>query len=361
MSPRLLTVASVALALSLAGCSSSEQSPGFTSSGDASADAGPVATDAGIVWPDADPHPDAAPGPHPGFEGGAPEGGAFTCSGKAGKSGERTISLQSGGLLRTSIVHVPDSYDATHATMLVLNFHGFSSAGWQEALLSRMSGAADQRGFIVAYPEGVATSWNAGDCCGTAWTDSVDDIAFTKALLDKLESDYCIDPKRVYATGMSNGGFFSHRVGCELADRFAAIAPVAGVLGLPASQCKPSRPLPIIDFHGTSDPLVPYDGGTPILPTLGAGLVFTSVADTMRFWQLNNGCSGDTKTIYQHGDATCVEWPDCQARATTVLCTIDAGGHTWPGGLPVPPLGKTSSDLDATSTMLDFFQAHPLP
>jgi polyhydroxybutyrate depolymerase len=361
MSPRWLTAASVALALSLAGCGSSEQSPGFTSTGDASADAGPVATDAGIVWPDADPYPDAAPGPHPGFEGGAQEAGAFTCSGKTGKPGERTISLQSGGLPRTSIVHVPDSYDPTHGSMLVLNFHGFSSAGWQEALLSRMSGAADQRGFIVAYPEGVATSWNAGDCCGTAWTDSVDDIAFTKALLDKLESDYCIDPKRVYATGMSNGGFFSHRVGCELADRFAAIAPVAGVLGLPASQCKPSRPLPIIDFHGTSDPLVPYDGGTPILPTLGAGLVFTSVADTMRFWQLNNGCSGDKKTIYQHGDATCVEWPDCQARATTVLCTIDGGGHTWPGGLPVPPLGKTSSDLDATSTMLDFFQAHPLP
>ncbi len=305
--------------------------------------------------------PDAGPGPHPGFEGGAPPPKPFTCSGKTGKSGERTLGLQSGGLLRTSIVHVPDSYDPTKGTMLVLNFHGFSSAGWQEALLTRMSSAADTRGFIVAYPEGVATSWNAGDCCGTAWTDSVDDIAFTKALLDKLESDYCIDPKRVYATGMSNGGFFSHRIGCELANRFAAIAPVAGVLGIPPDQCHPSRPLPIIDFHGTSDPLVPYDGGTPILPTLGAGLVFRSVAETMHFWQLNNGCSGSTKVIYKNGDATCREWPDCQGGANTIECTIDGGGHTWPGGLPVPPLGKTSTDIDATATMLDFFEAHPMP
>lgn len=360
MLPRLFVVGSVA-ALCAAGCGSKEEAPGFTTTGDASADSGPVASDGGIIWPDADLHPDAGPGPHPGFEGGVPEAGTtVTCSGKSGKSGEHTISLQAGGLTRTSIVHVPDSYDPTQGTMLVLNFHGFSSAGWQEALLSRMSGAADQRGFIVAYPEGVATSWNAGDCCGTAWTDSVDDIGFTKALLDRLEKDYCIDPKRVYATGMSNGGFFSHRVGCELADRFAAIAPVAGVLGFPDDKCHPSRPLPIIDFHGTSDPLVPYDGGTPILPTLGAGLVFRSVAETMHFWQLNNGCSGDKKVIYQNGDATCEEWPDCTGGANTVLCTIDGGGHTWPGGLPVPPLGKTSSDIDATATMLDFFQAHPM-
>ncbi len=360
---RLVTVAVLALAL-LPACGSSDEATGFKPVGGSDGAAGDAGLgDSGIDWPDAAPDAPYEAGPGPSFDSGAPDTAPplTSCGDKTGPKGERIISMTFDGLVRTAILHVPDSYDPTQGAMLVLNFHGFSSADWQEAILTHMTPESDKRGFILVYPSGVATSWNAGDCCGTAWTDSVDDVGFTNALLDKLEADYCIDPKRIYATGMSNGGFMSHRIGCELASRFAAIAPVAGVLGVDPATCKPGRPIPILDTHGTSDPLVPYGGGTPLIPQLGVGIVFRSVADTMTFWRTNNGCSANAQTIYQHGDATCVQYPDCAQGADTVLCTIDGGGHSWPGGLPVPPLGRTSTDIDTTSTMLDFFAAHPMP
>lgn len=341
-----------------AACGSSEESPGFETRGDASLES---SIEDAFSWPDSDPQPDAPSGPKPSFEAGAGDATApVSCTSKPGDKGSITISLTSGGRTRTSILHVPDKYDPTTGAMLVLNFHGFTSSGWQQALLTRMSQHSDQRGFIVAYPEGVAASWNAGDCCGTAWTDSVDDVAFVRALLDRIEQEWCIDTKRVFATGMSNGGFISHRLACEVSDRIAAVAPVAGVLGIPSEKCNPSRPVPVLQFHGTADPMVPYGGGTPLVPQLGVGLVFRSVAETLDHWRTRNGCSTFEKTFYQHGDTTCVEWPDCSGGVRTALCTIEGGGHTWPGGIPIPA-GKTSTDVDATATMLDFFEAHPMP
>lgn len=347
----------IALVCTLVACGSSEEPTGFRPLGDASSDGGEDA----FAWPDSDPRADSATGPKPSFDAGSPDAALpVTCSGKTGEKGSVTLTLDSGGRIRASLLHVPELYDPAAGTMLVLNFHGFTSAGWQQSLLTRMSQHSDQQGFIVAYPEGIAASWNAGDCCGTAWTDSVDDVGFVRDLLDEIEARYCIDPKRVYATGMSNGGFLSHRLACELSDRIAAIAPVAGVLGVPAETCAPPRPVPVLHFHGTSDPMVPYQGGTPIIPQLGVGIVFRSVADTMTHWRSANGCSGNEQTFYQNGDTTCVEWPDCALGSGTALCTIDGGGHTWPGGVPIPA-GKTSSDIDATATMLAFFAAHPLP
>jgi polyhydroxybutyrate depolymerase len=356
-----LGAAFAALATALGpGCGSSDvENAGYDKGNDAAADVF-LGSDA-FGWPDADPTPDAGPGPSPGFDAGAdaaPPGPS--CSDKTGEVGSSiTLSIQSGGTTRTSLLHVPELYDPTKGTMLVLNFHGFLSAGWQEELLTRMDTESDQRGFIVAYPEGVSASWNAGDCCGTAWSDSVDDVKFVRDLLDEIEKQYCIDPKRVFATGMSNGGFFSHRLACEASDRIAAFAPVAGVLGIDPSQCQPPRPVPILDFHGTADPLVPYDGGTPLVPQLGVGLTFRSVPDTMEFWRQHNDCSTFGVTFYQNGDATCVRWPDCAGGVETVLCSIQDGGHTWPGGVPIPA-GNTSTDISATTTMLDFFEAHPM-
>lgn len=353
---------SLALAAAgLAGACGSESSEetGFSAGNDASADVF-LGSDANI-WPDVDPTPDAGPGPSPGFDGGDAGTSAVTCSGKTGEKGSGiTVSVQSGGRKRTSLLHVPEKYDATKGTMLVLSFHGFMSAGWQQALLTRMSQESDQRGFIVAYPEGVAASWNAGACCGTAWSDSVDDVKFVRDLLDLVEEKWCIDKKRIFATGMSNGGFFSHRLACDASDRIAAVAPVAGVLGIEPNACNPYRPVPILDFHGTADGMVPYGGGTPLVPQLGVGLVFRSVAETMEHWRKKNGCSGFEKQFYANGDATCVSWPDCQAGVGTAHCKIDGGGHTWPGGLAIPA-GKTSTDISATTTMLDFFEAHPMP
>jgi polyhydroxybutyrate depolymerase len=328
----------------------------------------PSAVDAGAPfdagWPTVDPNPSGTPtggAPSFGIDAAAPSASARTCTGKTGPLGDSIVTLQSSGGLRDAYVHIPSSYDPTNGTMLVLNFHGFSSNAPEEEVLAEMNPVADARDFIVAYPDGVAASFNAGTCCGVAWTNSVDDVQFTKDLLAKIEDDYCIDASRVYATGMSNGGFMSHRLACAMADVFAAVAPVAGVLGIPADQCNPVRPIPILDFHGTSDPVVPFAGGPPVTPLLSPLATFDSVDDTIATWRSKDSCVATPATIYSNGDATCTEFGGCRGGADIVQCVIDGGGHTWPGGVPIPPLGKTSTDISATNTMIDFFVAHPMP
>ena len=286
----------------------------------------------------------------------------FSCAGKVPQAGTDLLQVDSGGLSRSVLVHVPPDYDESAGTPLVLNFHGFGSDAPQQALLSEMSVAADIRGLLVAYPYGVGMSWNAGQCCGSAWTDSVDDIAFVVAMIDALSERYCVDPRRIFATGMSNGGFLSHRIGCELADRVAAIAPVAGVLGIPVEECAPSRPMPVMHFHGTADPLVPYEGGLPLTGWDVEGVLdFMSVADSTQAWRDIDGCSAASDSSYHQGDSACDRWKDCAGGSEVILCTVEGGGHTWPGGMPIPPLGKTTEDMSATAMMLDFFAAHPLP
>src|ERR1019366_620949 len=179
-----------------------------------------------------------------------------SCSGKTGARGDTTVSLTSGGYARDSLLHVPSSYDPTKGTMLVVNYHGYSSNAAEQIALTGMNPVSDSKNFIVAYPDGLGAGWNAGACCTETQPANVDDVQFTKDLLSLLESQYCIDPARIYATGMSNGGFMSHYLACTMADTFAAVAPVAGVLGVDPSTCPPSRPVPIEDFHGTADAVV---------------------------------------------------------------------------------------------------------
>ena len=287
--------------------------------------------------------------------GGDGDGGTVpsACSGKAPAPLDESWMIPSGGLTRTLAVHVPKSYDPTRPMPLVLNFHGYTSNAMQEDLLSQMSAKADAAGFIAIHAEGTGSpqSWNAGACCGTAASSGVDDIGFVRDLLTTAEARLCIDTRRVYATGMSNGGFLSHRIGCELADRFAAVAPVAGVLGVPA--CTPSRPMPIIHFHGTADSLVPYNGN--------AAMSFPSVPDTFAAWGARDQCTGMPTETFRMGDAHCSSYLSCAGGAQVTLCTVDNGGHTWPGGTPVPSLGYTTTNLSATDAMWSFFQAHPLP
>jgi polyhydroxybutyrate depolymerase len=212
-----------------------------------------------------------------------------------------------------------------------------------------MNDDSDARGFVAVYPQGtgLAPSWNAGACCGAAASSNTDDVQFASDLIDELERRLCVDPARVFSTGMSNGGFLSHRLGCELADRIAAIGPVAGVMGIDA--CDPARPIPVIHFHGTSDTVVPYTGST--------ALGFRSVADTIDGWAERNGCTGDLEPLSENGDSRCEQVAGCPAGAEVILCTVEAGGHTWPGGTPVPLLGKTTADLDANETMWQLFES----
>jgi polyhydroxybutyrate depolymerase len=274
-----------------------------------------------------------------------------TCSGKVAQPVDDVWTITSKGKSRTARVHVPRAYDPTHQTPVVLDFHGLGSDAAQQELLSFMSAKADKEGFIAVYPQGLDASWNAGACCGQSASSGVDDVGFVSDLLDALEARLCVNTKRVFATGMSNGGFLSHRLGCELSTRIAAIAPVAGVLGV--ATCNPSRPVPIVHFHGTADTLVPYEGS----PTLG----FPPVEDTFAKWGARDGCTGTPVETYRKGDAHCSKYPSCAGSAEVTLCTIDGGGHTWPGGAPVPSLGKTSYDLSATDAMWAFFELHPMP
>ncbi|HEY3818737.1 MAG TPA: PHB depolymerase family esterase [Polyangiaceae bacterium] len=282
-----------------------------------------------------------------------------SCSGKTGAPGDLTLTLTSGGYARDSLLHVPASYDPTKGTMLVVNYHGYSSNAAEQVALTGMNPVADATNFIVAYPDGLGAGWNAGDCCTETQPPNVDDVQFTKDLLSLIESEYCIDPARIYATGMSNGGFMSHYLACTMADTFAAVAPVAGVLGVDPTTCQPSRPIPIEDFHGTGDDVVPYNGGSPaqLLPEID----FRSVPSTVTFWRGADACLGDGVVTYQKGTATCVEYSDCGGVAQVELCTLVGEGHEWPGGLPVPTLGASTDDVIATTRMVAFFLAHPMP
>ncbi len=293
-----------------------------------------------------------------GPEGGPPpEGGPITpsstCTGKPAASGDQDWTIDAGGLKRIAHVHVPKSYDPGKAIPVVLNFHGYSSNADQQILLSHMNEKADATGFVAVHAEGTGTpqSWNAGLCCGQAVQNMVDDVGFVKKILDELDAKLCIDKKRIFATGMSNGGFLSHRLACELSDRIAAVAPVAGVNGL--SSCTPTRPMSVHHFHGTADTVIPYNGGGA---TNAPGVIAT-----MDGWAKRSNCRLPARQTTKRGDVTCVTYDGCDAGAEVSLCTIDQGGHTWPGGTPVPPLGKTSTDIKATDEMWDFFTRHPLP
>lgn len=262
-------------------------------------------------------------------------------------------TIVSGGIERTLHVHVPAQYNPAVPTPLVFNFHGFTSNGAQQRLLSGMDGKADQEGFISVHANGtgVPASWNAGACCGYAQENQIDDVQFVRDMLTELENRLCVDATRIYATGMSNGGFLSHRLACDLSDRIAAIAPVAGPSVL--ATCQPSRPVPVLHFHGGQDLVVPYLGST--------SLGFPPVEANIAAWAQRNGCSEDIEEVLVQGDASCIAYSECPAGGEVVLCTIDGGGHTWPGGLPVPALGKTSTDISATDFMWDFLKEHQLP
>jgi len=269
------------------------------------------------------------------------------------------VELEHDGTTRSYELHVPPSYDGTTPFPLVLNFHGLTSNAGQQRLFSDMDRTADDNDFVVAYPNGLDSSWNAGACCGQSAVDGVDDVGFARAVIDDLGKRGCFDLERVYATGMSNGGFMSHRLGCEASDVIAAIAPVAGVLGLAVEDCDPQRPVPVIHFHGTEDNLVPYDGG---------GLASSiSAPETADVWADMNGClAEEPTTTFEEGMVTCQTVDQCSADASVVLCTIVGGGHCWPGQELCPDisgldLGISTTDIDANQAMWDFFQGHALP
>ena len=267
-------------------------------------------------------------------------------------------SVDVGGEQRWFTVHIPPSYRRLQLrpTPLVLSFHGYRNFPLFQQVFSGLNGKADQAGFIVVYPKGTGSplSFNGQGCCGDAHDQGTDDVAFTDAMLDKLEQHLCIDRRRVYVSGFSNGGFMAQRLACERSERFAAAASVAGLLD--PTGCTPARAIPMLEFHGTADETVPYAGQ--------AGR-YVSAEQAFAFWAAADGCSGESEISDAHGDASCQRYTRCAGGSEVGLCTIREGGHTWPGGLDnflvERAAGKVSQDLSANDAMWSFFARHPLP
>ncbi len=258
------------------------------------------------------------------------------------------------GIKRRSLLHVPDSYDGTESVSLILAFHGGVGTPKNIEDQSQLSELSDQEGFIVCYPEGYKRTWNAGGCCGKAMKDNVDDVGMVSALIDQLLADYNIDPKRIYATGMSNGGFFSYRLACELSDKIAAIAPVASTMNFP--ECNPTQAVPVIHFHSYEDSNVPYLGG------IGDGISdhYNPPLDSVfNAWSGHNGCSSNM-TVYDGSDYTLKRWFDCDSNAIIEYYISRDGGHQWPMGIKPTRSGDDPSQaFNANSLMWQFFVNHP--
>jgi polyhydroxybutyrate depolymerase len=279
--------------------------------------------------------------------------------------GSTTIKLRQGSVDRTALVHVPAGYTGKTRVPLVLNLHGSGSTAAKQRLFTGMNGTANADGFVVAYPQGAIP-----DGSGFDWNvpgqllfggrkvpaGSPSDVAFLGLLITRLESAYCIDVHRVYATGFSGGARMTSELACALAGRLAAVAPVSG-LRFPA-DCHASRPVPVLSFHGTADLVDPFAGHGQPYWTYG-------VAEAARRWAAHDGCAARPATKHPGSTVTLTAYGGCKGGAAVELYAISGEGHEWPGGPALPPsltrvLGAQSTAVDADAVMWRFFAAHPL-
>ena len=251
------------------------------------------------------------------------------------------------GADRTYLLFVPEHASERQPLPLVFNLHGFGSNAAQQMAYTGIEDIAERDGWVVVAPEGAGTPQRF-DLVGTS------DVDFVLRTLMAVENEVCIDRARVYSMGMSNGGAMSSILGCRARDRIAAVAPVAAVIHVEAFSTD-ARPIPILSFMGTADPIVPFAGGRVNCcgnPTIG------SASDAMARWARHNGCADPPTETRVGSDVVRREWSRCTDGADTVFHVVEGGGHTWPGAIPVERLGPTTSTVDATATILDFFRKH---
>jgi polyhydroxybutyrate depolymerase len=265
--------------------------------------------------------------------GGAASGGSSSTpvcpSGATATPGETMQTVMVDGMERTFIRRIPLGYTGDMPVPVVIDFHpvGGTGSSWKGS--TGWAELADDEGFIMIWPDGIGNSWNAGRCCRTALEQNVDDIGFTRAIIAKLTEEACVDPKRVYATGCSNGGGMAFRVACDAADVVAGVAPVdfdcVTSADVNARSCGPecSPPLPIteVQFRGTNDTAVPYEGGL----RSGGTTTFPGAQETFASFGEINMCTGNPVELA--GEPSCETYPSCSGGVETVLCTIQGGTH----------------------------------
>ena len=272
-------------------------------------------------------------------------------------------TLMHDGIERTYEVRVPQMKEKHDGLLpLVLVLHGGGGNGTNAEKMTGFTGKAMKEGFLVVYPEGTGRfnkllTWNAGHCCGYAMEKNVDDTGFINALLDRLLKDYPVDPRRIYVTGLSNGGMMTHRLGIELSARLAAIAPViATIFG---DERKPTHPVPALMINGMLDQSVPWQGGSPggRFPAAWDGTPAKPALEQASFWAKANACEGSPDR--QDRGSFIVSQYSCPAGRDVVLYLIKDNGHAWPGGQPGSRRGdKPSTSISATDVIWAFFKAH---
>jgi polyhydroxybutyrate depolymerase len=280
-------------------------------------------------------------------------------------------SLYHDGHPRTFLVHVPTSVARQKPTALVFVLHGGGGDGEKIAKLTGFDDEADRQGFIAVFPDGLYKQWNDGRSPGTtrAHEENIDDVGFISAIVDTLRRVYAIDPRRIFATGISNGGIFSHYLAARRSDLFAAIAPVAGGIAVPFDTAfHPTHAVSVLIIQGTEDPLIPYEGGG--ISGGRRGSVISTDAAVHR-WISTDGCEGNPivrKLPDNDPEDGCMveesQWDSCSNGTSAVLLRIEGGGHTWPGGAQYLPrflVGRVCRDLDATKYIWRFFRDHPKP
>jgi polyhydroxybutyrate depolymerase len=287
--------------------------------------------------------------------------------------GDFDFSIAFQEIERTYKLHVPPQLDVSRALPLVIMLHGGMGTADGAAAWYGWNEQSDLAGFLVAYPQGVDRTWNAEHCCGAARRDGMDDVGFILAVIADIQARAPVDPRRIFATGMSNGAMMSYRLAAERPDIFAAIGPVAGAIGGQANASSPlqviptpSQPVAVMIFHGMADQNVLYEGGETV-SGLTPGRIDLSVDDAVAFWVQADGAAAtpvdsanETGHVLRRAHAAADGYGD------VVRYAIVGQGHAWPGGLapsvgPIPIGDPPSQEISATAALWEFFASHPKP
>ncbi len=267
-------------------------------------------------------------------------------------------SLTVDGLSRTYIINLPPNYYENSNLPLVLAFHGGGGSAAQCESAYDLTQKANSENFVIVYPDGVqsdgllkARTWNAGTCCDYAFEKNIDDVHFISVLIDDLLKNYKINPKKVYATGMSNGAILSYRLACEIPNKITAIAAVSGPMSL-KQECISAKPIPILHFHSVLDKNVPVNGGTGI-----GGNTFPAVTTGLTTWSKLNECKTLAKVIQDDSKYKLTQWLDCKNNAVITYYLTKDGGHSWPGSIRSRVgADEPSTVIKANDLIFDFFK-----
>lgn len=273
------------------------------------------------------------------------------------KTEAQTDSFVYDGIMRNYNVHVPPGFSDSDTLPMVFNLHGLLMNATSQEVYSEFSPIADRENFIVVYANGINNSWNT---LGTPYHSGVDDVGFLSTLIDTMHKYYHINLDRVYSTGMSNGGFMSYRLACELSERIAAIASVTGSMtDSMIYYCNPSRPMPVMRIHGTSDLIVNFNGSGGI----------TSAEGSNDYWIQQNNCPGNPivlalpdNSVNDNCSAEWNAWTPCDNESEVIFYKVNAGGHTWPGATDMfgGIAGATNQDFEASEVIWEFFNRYDL-